>query len=67
MKFKFGIGKRVEGDSRYTLLRFYSGNWTYGEGWKISLSISNRFFYFLKSYKNLYLTICWINIHWVGR
>lgn len=67
MKITFGIGNRIKGDNRYTLLRFYSGNWTYGEGWKFSVSLHKKLFYYLKGYRNLYLTIFWINFHWVGR
>lgn len=64
MRIMFGIGARIPGDSRITLFRFESGNWEYGEGWKISLSLHKRLLYWKRYYKELRVTFLGLNVHW---
>lgn len=66
MRLILGIGKRLEGDSRITLFRFESGRWTYGEGWKISLSLHRRLFLWQRQYREIRITLFGFNIHWRG-
>ena len=64
MRMMFWIGARTTGDSRVTLFRFESGRWEYREGWKISISLHPRLFYWKRQYKQLRATLLGLNIHW---
>jgi len=71
MRVMFNIGKRSEGDSRYTLLRVESDGWVYTHGgaWKLSASLHAKPFYYRRYLNSYRLTIFWINLHFakVGR
>lgn len=60
------VGQRLKGDSRFTLLRFESGRWAYGEGWKVSISLHRKMFYWMRSYRNIRVTLLGLNINWRG-
>lgn len=64
MRMMFWIGARPTGDSRVTLFRFESGQWERREGWKISISLHPRLFYWQRQYKQLRATLFGLNIHW---
>lgn len=66
MRLMLGIGKRGDGDSRITLLRFESGRWAYREGWKVSLSLHSRLFMWRRQYREIRATLLGLNIHWRG-
>lgn len=64
MRTMFWIGARAAGDSRVTLFRFESGRWEHREGWKISISLHPRWFYWQRQYKQIRVTLLGLNIHW---
>lgn len=66
MRLMFGIGKRMDGDSRITLLRVESGRWAYREGWKVSLSLHSKLFMWRRQYREIRATLLGLNIHWRG-
>ena len=64
VRMMFFIGSRSPGDSRVTLFRFESGRWEHREGWKISISLHPRLFYWQRQSKQLRATLLGMNIHW---
>jgi hypothetical protein len=54
---------RGKHDQRLTLFRIRTTSYLYGKGWKFSLSLHNRFFYFLKQYREIRLTVLGLNFH----
>ncbi len=64
MRMMFLVGKRSTGDSRVTLFRFESGRFECRDGWKISISLHPRLFYWQRQSKQLRATLLGLNIHW---
>lgn len=66
MRLMLWIGARATGDSRITLFRFESGRWAYREGWKVSVSLHRRLFFWQRQYREIRATLLGLNIHWRG-
>lgn len=66
MRLMIPMVKRATGDSRFTLLRFETTNYIYGRGWKVSVSLHRKFFYLVRKYRQLRITLLGINVHWRG-
>jgi hypothetical protein len=64
MRLDFFIGPRALGDARITLFRLTSGRWIYGEGWKVSVSLHRKLFYWKRQYKEIRATLLGVNVHW---
>lgn len=62
MMLILNIGKRM--DRRYTLIRFESKRYIYGDGKALSISIHPYMWRFKKGYREFRLTIAGINIHY---
>jgi hypothetical protein len=60
----WNVGKRLKGDSRYTLVRFESRDYIRGTGRKLSISLHPYLWYFFKQDRGFYLTIAGLNIHY---
>jgi hypothetical protein len=60
----WGIGKRVVGDSRVTLFRYETSRYIYGGGWKVSISLHPRWFYWQRCYGGFRVTLFGVNLHW---
>jgi hypothetical protein len=64
MLIHWNTGKRLKGDSRYTLVRFESKNYIRGEGRKLSISLHPYVWMFEPGYKAFRLTLLGLNIHY---
>lgn len=61
----WGIGKRLEGDSRITLFRYETDRYIYGKGWKMSVSLHPRVFYWGRWFRREFrLTLFGLNVHY---
>ena len=67
MKTMFWIGPRGKCDRRITLLRVTSDRWMYGEGWKFSISLHRRWFFWQRDHQELRVTLLGLNFHWRGK
>lgn len=61
---KWNIGRHFPGDSRITLFRYTTDKYMYREGWKISVSLHPKFFYWRREYRAFRLTILGLNVHY---
>lgn len=67
MQFMFWIGARGQQDTRITLFRFETGDYISGQGWKFSISLHPRLFYWRRYYREIRVTLLGLNIHWRGK
>lgn len=56
-------GIRGFGDNRFTLLRFETSNYVKGGGWKASVSLHRKLFYWRKEWRELRFTLLGSYIH----
>jgi hypothetical protein len=64
MKLHFNPGVRTDG--RYTLLRISTDSYVNGCGHKVSISFHNRLFKLDTFYREMFLTLFGLNIHYRG-
>jgi len=54
----------IRGAPRFLLVRVESPGWLYGRGWKISLALHRKLFYWCKGYKQLRATLLGLSFYW---
>lgn len=67
MRVHWLVGKRLKGDSRFTLLRLESDKYIYGEGRSISFSIHPYLWKFWSAFRDVRITFLFLNIHYKWR
>ena len=55
------------GDNRYLKFTYISSKFIYSQGFKITISIHNKFFYYKKYYNEFRITLFWINAHFIKK
>lgn len=59
-----GMCRRIPGDSRITLFRYTTDKYISGDGWKLSVSLHRKLFYWMRGYREFRLTMLGLNVHY---